>query len=136
MSDKECFPRIIPGCIGAELHHIKDNLYKAEIKVAYKMFNLQSSAQVIMSPNQIMVETNESSLFENLKITFDLSEGVKDISESCLIDASFHMKPRWRPVGSMIKVIADTIKNTTIASFLREAKEIYGAPSIEDIDVE
>lgn len=132
VSDVENYHQFVPFCKKSYVHSKKDNALKADLVIGFPPLNESYTSNVTFKrPNLVRAECLDGKLFNYLLNLWKFSPGLKDISQSCVID--FHVAFEFKSVlhTQLSLLFFDQIVKQMEEAFVREARNRYGEPIIK-----
>jgi coenzyme Q-binding protein COQ10 len=132
VSDVENYYKFVPFCKKSMVYEKKQATFKADLVIGFPPLNERYTSKVsINKPHQVRAECHDGRLFSYLLNNWKFSPGVKDISQSCVIDFEVSFEFKSAIHSQLANFFFDQLVIQMEKAFIDEAGERFGRPSIK-----
>ncbi|XP_011350150.1 coenzyme Q-binding protein COQ10 homolog B, mitochondrial isoform X2 [Ooceraea biroi] len=134
VTDVECYKDFLPFCKKSEIFFKSDNFLRANLVIGFPPINESYTSKVTMVyPRVVKAECRDGRLFDHLDTLWLFSSGLKNNSETCVIDFSLSFEFKSAIYSHLSNLFFNEIVRQMENAFLEEAKRRYGQPCIKTV---
>uniref|UniRef100_A0AAG5DJY8 Coenzyme Q-binding protein COQ10 START domain-containing protein n=1 Tax=Anopheles atroparvus TaxID=41427 RepID=A0AAG5DJY8_ANOAO len=132
VADVDKYNTFVPFCKKSYVYDRKPGSLKADLIIGFPPLNESYTSNVtLIKPTLVKAECVDGRLFNYLLTAWQFSPGLKDISQSCVIDfmVSFEFKSLLH--SQLSNLFFDQLVKQMEYAFIEEAEARYGPPAIK-----
>lgn len=132
VSDVENYKSFVPFCKKSYVYDRRPGFLKGDLVIGFPPINERYTSNVTMEkPTVVRAECFDGVLFNYLLTVWKFGPGLKDISQSCVIDfyIDFEFKSNFH--RRMANLFFDQIVKQMEQAFFQEARHRFGRPAIK-----
>jgi len=134
VADVENYTHFLPFCKKSEMVLKSENFIKANLVIGFPPINESYTSKVTMTyPRIVKAECRDGRLFNHLDTLWLFSPGLKNNSETCVIDFSLSFEFKSVIYSHLSNLFFNEIVRQMENAFLEEARRRYGQPCIKTI---
>lgn len=124
VADVDKYPRFLPWCVAARVHHREADHVKADLTIGFGPFRESFTSRVTLDrPNRVVVKY-ENGPFRYLNNQWDFVPRGAGTEVSFFVDFEF----RSRILQAAIGVVFNEAVRRMVNAFLKRARDVYGPP--------
>lgn len=132
VSDVDNYKKFVPYCSTSLVSQKKGNKAKGKMVVGFPPLQESYDCDLTFnSPHSVKSECTDGRLFNYLLNLWQFSPGVKDVSQSCVVDFYVLFQFKSALHANVSNIFFDLIVQQMESAFLDEARNRYGHPSIK-----
>ena len=131
VSDVEHYYRFVPFCKKSDVYSRKPGFLRADLIIGFPPLHESYTSNVtLQKPNFIKAECRDGKLFNYLLNYWRFSPGLKDISQSSVIDFKVEFDFKSAIHSNFANIFFDQIVIKMEQAFIDEAVRRYGQPKL------
>lgn len=137
VADVENYKKFLPFCKKSEVTLKTEDFLKANLVIGFPPINESYTSKVTMIyPRIVKAECREGRLFDHLDTLWLFSPGLKNNSDTCVIDFSLSFKFKSAIYSQLSNLFFNEIVRQMENAFLQEARRRYGKPCLRTVQLE
>ncbi|XP_020285371.1 coenzyme Q-binding protein COQ10, mitochondrial isoform X2 [Pseudomyrmex gracilis] len=137
VADVENYKNFLPFCKKSEVTLKTEDFLKANLVIGFPPINESYTSKVTMIyPRLVKAECRDGRLFDHLDTLWLFSPGLKNNSDTCVIDFSLSFKFKSAIYSQLSNLFFNEIVRQMENAFLQEARRRYGKPCLRTVQLE
>ncbi|XP_072749036.1 coenzyme Q-binding protein COQ10, mitochondrial isoform X1 [Anoplolepis gracilipes] len=137
VADVGNYKDFIPFCKKSEITLKTEDFLKANLVIGFPPINESYSSKVTMVyPRIVKAECRDGRLFDHLNTLWLFSPGLKNNSETCVIDFSLSFQFKSAIYSHFSNLFFNEIVRQMENAFLEEAERRYGKPCLKAVQLQ
>ncbi|KAF3423787.1 hypothetical protein E2986_12249 [Frieseomelitta varia] len=137
VADVQNYKDFVPFCKKSEIIYKSNDMLKANLVIGFPPINESYTSKVTtMRPHLVKAECTDGKLFNHLNTLWLLSPGLKNNTQTCVIDFSLSFEFKSLIHSHLSNLFFNEIVRQMENAFLDEAKRRYGRPCIKTVRLE
>lgn len=132
VSDVQNYNKFVPFCKKSHVYDERPDHLTADLVIGFPPLNESYTSHVTLKrPTLVKSECVDGKMFHLLITYWRFSPGLKDISQSCVIDFSLAFEFKSALHSQLANFFFDQLVKQMESAFISEARHRYGLPTIK-----
>ncbi|KAK2586769.1 hypothetical protein KPH14_011797 [Odynerus spinipes] len=137
VADVGNYKKFVPFCKKSDIIYRKENFLKANLVIGFPPLTENYTSEVSMIPSRLVkADCSDGTLFDHLKTLWIFSPGLKNNTNTCVIDFSLSFEFKSIIHSHMSNLFFNEIVRQMENAFLQEARKRYGKPCLKTVRLE
>lgn len=137
VADVGNYKNFIPFCKKSDIIYRKENFLKANLVIGFPPLTEDYTSEVSMIPSCLVkADCSDGTLFNHLKTLWIFNPGLKNNTNTCVIDFSLSFEFKSIIHSHMSNLFFNEIVRQMENAFLQEAEKRYGKPCLKTVRLE